>query len=122
DRKDVAMILPEPALEFEQRRAFAQLNCGGMAQAQPNRIRLVRTHAVAHAQRETLERGKSFQPGFASMNVGAVGEMKAVIEFHRQMILRRFTPHWKARTEMAHVQQEREYPHPGSRLLTPLPT
>ena len=61
-----------------------------MAQAQADGERLVRADPLAHRQRVILQRIKNFPPSFAAMDVRAIGEVQAVIQFHgrseRQLI------------------------------------
>ena len=43
---------------------------------------LVRADPFAHGQRVGFQRVKRFAPGFAAMDVRAIGEVQAVIQFH----------------------------------------
>ena len=81
DRKNVAMVLVEPFLERQQRGAVAQLMRCLIAQPQADGIRLVGTNPLPHRQRMGLERVKCFLPRLAAMNVGAIGEMQAEMNF-----------------------------------------
>src|SRR5437867_13216216 len=76
------MVLGEPSLELEQSSAIAQLFCGLLAETQADGVRVVRADSLPHRQRVALERVESLRPRFAPMDVGAVGEMEAVVQFH----------------------------------------
>ena len=53
-----------------------------MAQAQADGERVVRTDTFAHGQRVGFQRIKNLAPRFAAMDVRAIGEVPAVVQFH----------------------------------------
>jgi hypothetical protein len=42
----------------------------------------VRTDFFAYGERVLLERSKRFRPRFAAMDIGAIGQMQAVVQLH----------------------------------------
>src|SRR5208283_5099508 len=82
DREDITPVQVQPALEFEQRRPVAQLDRGAMTQAQAEAEGGARTDPLPHRQCVSLERLESLRPRLAAMDVGAVGEVQAVVELH----------------------------------------
>ena len=53
-----------------------------MAETESDGVGLAGGDALAHHERVLLEHGKRLGPRFAAVDVGAVGEMEAVFEFH----------------------------------------
>src|SRR5206468_13115788 len=82
DRKDVAVMPIQPALESQQSFGRGQLAGGQIAKPETNRIRRAGRNPLFYRQCPTLERTQGLGPILAWMHVGAVGKMKAVAELH----------------------------------------
>ncbi len=83
DGKNVAAVTIQPLLEGDQRLRLGELAGGLVAQAEADAERFARAHALADGEGVLLEAAESFPPVFTAMDVRAVGEMEAVVEFHR---------------------------------------
>jgi hypothetical protein len=59
-----------------------------IAQSQADGIRLVRTNLIADREGVSLERVKCLRPILTAMDVGTIGQMKAVRQFHKPTVLR----------------------------------
>jgi hypothetical protein len=57
---------------------------GPSAEAQTDRVRTTGGDAAADDERVTLERVEGLRPRFAAVDVRAIGEVEAVVEFHRE--------------------------------------
>src|SRR5215470_9351046 len=87
DGKDVTLVLAKPTLKFQQLLTVAEFLGRLSAQAKPNRVRPVRADLFPHRQTVLLQGRESFGPGFPAMNIGAIREMKAVVEFHVCLVI-----------------------------------
>lgn len=82
DRKNVTIMIVEPPPESAERGGIGQFEGSAIAQPQTNGVRSVGGDAFADRQRIFPERSKGFRPGFSPMDVCAISEMQAVIQFH----------------------------------------
>jgi hypothetical protein len=80
--KNVAAVLTEPTLKFQEGCAVSQFVGGAIAQAQANRVRLFRADAFADAKGIILERLESFRPRLTAVNIRAIRQMQSRLEFH----------------------------------------
>ena len=81
--KDVAAVLSQPTLEFQQGSAVVQFRSRLATETEAYSVRLIGADPIADLQRIVLKRIEGFGPSLAAMNIGAVGEVKAVVELHR---------------------------------------
>src|SRR5206468_1360504 len=80
--ENITPVLAEPALKLQERGPVAEFARGLVAQTKANRIRLVRADALPYAQRISFKRIECFRPRLAAMNVRAIGQVQAVVQFH----------------------------------------
>ena len=83
DRKDVAVVPIQPALESQQSFRRRQLAGGQIAKPETNRVRRDGRNPLFYRQCPALEGAQGLGPILAWMHVGAVGKMKAVAELHQ---------------------------------------
>jgi hypothetical protein len=83
DGKDITVMLIQPTLEPAQCGRVTEFLGRLVAQPEPDGVRLIGTNLFADCQGITLERIQGLLPGFSSVDIGAVGQVEAVLEFHR---------------------------------------
>ena len=82
DRENRAVVPLQPKPESEQGGGFRKFRGGALTEPQPDGVRATRGDAPAHRQGVLLERREGFRPGFPAVDVGAVRELKAVVQLH----------------------------------------
>ena len=82
DRENVAALGVEPVAKGGERLRIGEFARGLGAQAEADGVGRLRAHAELHLARETLEGIHGLRPILAPVDVGAVGQMQAVIELH----------------------------------------
>src|SRR5262249_31013053 len=83
DGENVATVLPQPALKFQEGRAIGEFLSRALAQAQADSVRLLlRADAFPDAQGVVLERRESLRPRLAAVNIRAIGKMQSRLQFH----------------------------------------
>ena len=84
DRKNVAIVRVEPVTKCGECGRLREFFGGPSAEAQTDRVRTTGGDAAADDERVTLERVEGLRPRFAAVDVRTVGEVEAVVEFHRE--------------------------------------
>jgi hypothetical protein len=82
DRKNVTVILIQPFTKISQRRWMGELSRSEIAETEANGVGIVGTDFLPNSQRIGFERIKGLLPVFSPMDVRAVGQVQAMIEFH----------------------------------------
>ena len=82
DRKNVAVVRVEPAPEGLECGRLREFFGGAGAEAQTDRVGPAGGDAAANDEGVALECVEGLRPRFAAVDVGAVGEVEAVVEFH----------------------------------------
>jgi len=75
-------VCVEPVAEGGQRGGLREFFGSTSTETQADRIRETGGNAAANDERVALESFKRLRPRFAAVDVGAVGEMQAVVELH----------------------------------------
>src|SRR5437868_5954398 len=91
DGENVAVVRVQPVAELLECRGLGEFARGEIAEAQTNGVRLAVGDLIAHGQGVALKRIEGFGPILAAMDIGAIGEVEAVVEFHVRRKLARKT-------------------------------
>jgi hypothetical protein len=83
DRENVAVVTIEPRAKRSERGRLREFLGRARAEPQPDRVRPPGGDAATDDEGVALQRVKGLRPRFPAMDVGAVGEVEAVVEFHR---------------------------------------
>ena len=83
DRENVAIVAVEPRAKRGQRGRLREFPGRPRAEPQPDRVGATGGDAAPDDEGVALQRVKGLRPRFPAMDVGAVGEVEAVVEFHR---------------------------------------
>src|SRR3989442_11703411 len=82
NREDVTILPFQPFLKGQQGGGIAQPARRLRPQTQADGVGLAARHPVADGQGVGLQRLEGLRPVLASVNVRAVGQMQAVVQFH----------------------------------------
>lgn len=111
DGENVAVVCCQPILELGQLAWGQQFQGGLVTQPQANAIRLATADAIFDPQGVVFQAAPGFLPRVATMDVGAVAEMDAVIEKHGQRVP-------SVRATSTHGVRAKEYESDFGHVLT----
>ena len=82
NRENVAVVRVQPVTEGGERGRLREFFGRAGAEPQTDRVSSTGGDAAANDKRVALKSVKRLRPRFAAVDVGAVGEMQAVVELH----------------------------------------